>query len=129
MKDQEVAARPPLIACVDDDASVREAIEGLLLASRFRVVTFDSAEAMLQSERLDSLSCLIADVKLGGKSGLELQRDLLAMGHAIPTIIITAFFEEGYRGPAMKAGAVAFLPKPISSERLLSAVNTALGRG
>lgn len=113
---------------MDDDASVREALEGLLLASRLRVVTFSSAEAMLRHQQLDAISCLISDVKLGGKSGLQLHKDLLETGHSIPTIIITAFADEGYRGPAMECGAIGFLTKPILPELLLQAVDAALKR-
>jgi len=85
---------------------------------------------MLKYEQLDLVACLIADVRLGGMSGLQLQKELISMGHSIPTIIVTAFSENGYRAQALKAGALEFLSKPISSERLLAAVETALsGKG
>jgi FixJ family two-component response regulator len=126
MKDTKVPAQPPTIACVDDEASIREALDGLLCAYGYRVVTFASAEALLEFELLDSVSCLIADIRLGGISGLQLLKELNETGHAIPTIIISAFGENGYRTQAMKAGAVDVLSKPISSIRLLTAVETCL---
>lgn len=119
---------PPIIACVDDDLSVREALEGLLVAFGFAVEIFASAEDLLQSARLERFACLIIDVKLGGISGLELQKRLIASELAIPTIIITAFGDNGFRTQALEAGAVAFLRKPIARGELLSAVELALDR-
>lgn len=127
MTEKQGLARTPMIACVDDDAPVREAVEGLLNAFGYRVITFSSAEEFLQSGRLGSIACLITDIRLGGKSGLQLQRELLASGHEIPTIIITAFAEACYRGPAIEAGTVDFLKKPILPERLLAAIERAVG--
>jgi FixJ family two-component response regulator len=119
---------PPFIACVDDDAPVREALEGLLRALGFAVEVFASAEDFLQSAPLERISCLILDVKLGGISGLQLQKRLAASGYRIPTIIITAFGDDGLRVQALEAGAVAFLRKPIAREHLLSSIELALNR-
>jgi FixJ family two-component response regulator len=130
MRDKETTSRPLIIACVDDDALVREAIEGLLRAFGYDVLTFASAEAFLVSGKLATVDGIITDIQLGGKSGLQLQRELVATGYSIPTIVITAFAENGYRAQAMRAGAIEVLSKPISSERLLEVVETALkGRG
>lgn len=118
----------PLIACVDDDTSVREALEGLLRAFGFTVATFASAEAFLGFERMADVSCLITDVKLGGMSGLELLRRLNSSPEPIPTIVVTAFSDESMREEARHAGAVDLLPKPIAPERLLDAVRRALAR-
>jgi FixJ family two-component response regulator len=126
MKDTKASTRPFVIACVDDDALVREAIEGLLRAFRYEVLTFASAEEFLESGKLASVDCIITDIRLGGKSGLQLQKELVTMGHFTPTIVITAFGENGYRTQAMKAGAVEVLSKPISSERLLEVVESAV---
>ncbi|MER9829835.1 response regulator [Mesorhizobium sp. M0134] len=128
-KQKEATMRAPLIACVDDDASVREALQGFLLAFNFEVVTFASAESFLASNSIDSVSCLITDVRLGGMSGLQLQKSLIARGRLIPTIVITAFSENGFRESAMENGAIAMLLKPITANELLAAVNTALHRG
>lgn len=126
MRDAKALSRPLVVACVDDDAMVLEAIEGLLRAFHYEVLTFASAEEFLGSGRLASVDCVITDIRLGGKSGLQLQKELVSAGHAIPTIIITAFSDNGYRKQAMDAGAVEVLTKPIASERLLEVVETAL---
>lgn len=117
-----------LIACVDDDAAVAEAIEGLLKAFGFKVETFSSAESFLTSGALDNASCLITDVKLGGMSGLQLQTRLAEMGRQIPTIVITAFPEERLRQQAIDAGAVCFLGKPVTKMQLMGCVDLALER-
>jgi FixJ family two-component response regulator len=129
MRDTNVRSHPLVIACVDDDGLVREAIEGLLRAFRYDVLAFKSAEEFLESGKLAHVDCLITDIRLGGKSGLQLQRELVAAGYTIPTIVVTAFGENGYRTQAMNAGAVDVLSKPISSERLLAAVDIALTGG
>ena len=126
MTDPKVPGLTPTVACVDDEASIREALDGLLSAYGYRVVTFASAEALLDFELLDSVSCLIDDIRLGGISGLQLLKELAEMGHAIPTIIISAFGENGHGKQAMKAGAVDVLSKPISPECLLTAVEACL---
>ena len=120
--------QPPLIACIDDDASVREALEGLLVAFGFAAEIFASAEDFLSSARLDRISCLIADVKLAGMSGLQLQRRLVESGYQIPTILITAFGDDRLRRQALDAGAVNLLRKPIAREDLLSSIELALKR-
>jgi FixJ family two-component response regulator len=86
-----------LIACVDDDASPREALEGFLKAFGFAPAAFSSAEEFLQSDRLVETSCLITDIHLGGMSGLQLQTRLAALGYAIPTIVVTAFPDDRIR--------------------------------
>jgi FixJ family two-component response regulator len=121
-------SQTPLVVCVEDDLAVREAMRGLLMALGFTVATFSSAEEFLQSGRLDDTSCLITDVRLTGMSGIELQSRLIAMGHAIPIIVITAFPDEGVRVQAMNAGAVCFLTKPITKNDLLTCIDTALKR-
>ena len=118
----------PLIMCVEDDASVREAIKGLLVSLGFAAEVFSSAEEFIQSGRLSQTSCLITDVQLGGMSGIELQNRLAALGHRIPTIVITAFPDERIRAQALSAGAVCFLYKPIDKDELVNCINSALNR-
>src|ERR1700736_2621071 len=110
------------VAIVDDDAGRRAAIEDLLNSNGLRTRSFPSAEAFLQSRDGGELrcGCLILDYRLPGMSGLELQRELLAKGLAIPVIFATAE-EEAFRllqSPVVKAGAVAVLRKPFDSEEL-----------
>ena len=118
----------PLIACVEDDVSAREALEGFLKAFGFAPGVFSSAEEFLQSDRLDETSCLITDVHLRGMSGLQLQNRLAASGYAIPVIVITAFPDDRVRERALSAGAVCFLDKPFDKEDLLTGIRSALDR-
>ena len=117
-------SQTPLIAIVDDDTSVCEAIQGLLKAFGFAAEAFSSAEAFLQSERLTDTACLITDLQLGGMSGLQLQDHLRASDSRIPVIVITAFPDDAPK--ALSAGAVCFLSKPVSKEDLLSCIRLAL---
>jgi FixJ family two-component response regulator len=121
-------SQTPLIACIDDDPSVCEAIKGSLMASGFTAEAFLSAEEFLQFGRLEDTSCLITDVQLGGMSGLQLQHRLAELGYGIPIIIITAFPDERIRERALSAGAVCFLSKPVTKEGLLTCIRLALHR-
>jgi FixJ family two-component response regulator len=116
----------PLISCIDDDASVCEAMKGLLKAFGFAAETYSSAEEFLESDRLDDTSCLITDVQLGGMSGLQLQVRLAESGYGIPVIVMTAFPDDRVRGQALSAGAVSFLSKPVTKEELLTCIRSAL---
>ena len=118
----------PLIACVDDDVSAREALEGFLKAFGFSPDVFSSAEEFLQSDRLDEASCLITDVHLRGMSGLRLQSRLAASGSRIPVIVITAFPDDRVRQRALSAGAVGFLDKPFNTGDLLTCIRSAINR-
>ena len=115
------------IAIVDDEAALREAIEGLVRSAGFRAEGFASAEDFLQSTCGDRAGCLILDVRLPGMSGLELQQHLARTGYHIPIAFITAQEDSGghMRAQALRAGAVAFLHKPFDDEDLLRAVRSA----
>lgn len=114
------------IACVEDDGSVREALRGLLRSVGFDVMVFASAESFLQSADRSTFNCLIADVMLGGMSGIDLQENLASAGNRMPVIIITAVADDRLRLRAFKAGAVGFLRKPIAEQELLSTIELAL---
>lgn len=118
--------RKQLVAVVDDDESVREALEGLMKAAGLQVRSFASAEAFLRSGEQRQTGCLIADIRMPGISGLDLQLQLNAEKCPIPTIFITAHGDEKMRLRAMRAGAVEFLPKPFNGGVLLECVRTAL---
>src|SRR3954471_1589518 len=120
--------REPLIACVDDDVSAREALEGLLKAFGFTADVFSSAEEFLQSDRLGETSCVITDIHLGGMSGLQLQGRLAASRSGIPVIVITAFPDDRVRERALSAGAVLLLNKPFNTGDLLACIRSALDR-
>lgn len=116
-----------LISIVDDDETMREATKGLLRSLGYRAATFASAEEFMRSDSLDDTSCLIADVKMPGLSGVELQHWLINRGSRMPTIFVTAFPEEKTRERAMTAGAVGYLSKPFSEESLLKCLDSAFG--
>jgi FixJ family two-component response regulator len=118
----------PLIAVVDDDQSVGEALENLISSIGCDVELFASAEAYLDSDARLKTECAVLDLKLPRMNGLELQRKLLTDGHRIPVIIITAEGDDKARAAALGAGAIAFLKKPFKEEVLLAAINTAVKR-
>jgi FixJ family two-component response regulator len=117
---------PPIVYVVDDDVSVREALELLILCTGSRVETFASAEDFLRRERPATPSCLILDLNLPDLNGLDLQKRIVADGIGMPIIFITAYGDVPMTVRAMKAGAVEFLTKPLHDEALLSAIEDAL---
>jgi FixJ family two-component response regulator len=117
---------PPChISIVDDDASIREALKGLMRSVRFCADAYGSAEEFLASERINDTACLILDVYLPGMNGFELQNRLKAEGRTIPIIFITAHSDEVSRQRALKGGAIDFLSKPVRREVLLKAIQSA----
>jgi len=115
----------PLIAIVDDDQSVREAVESLLKSIGFETAIFDSARKSLESPQFPTVSCAILDVRMPEMDGLELQRHLVAT-NPIPIIFITVHRDERTQEQAMQAGAISFLTKPFSEEVLIDALHSAL---
>jgi FixJ family two-component response regulator len=116
----------PLIAVVDDDEAIREALQSLLRSVGLRAKMFASAEDFWHAGQLQDTACLIVDVRMPRVSGLEFQRQLAAAHCPIPIIFITAHGDEEMRGQALRAGAVDFWDKPFSDEVLLKAVQAAL---
>jgi FixJ family two-component response regulator len=115
-----------VISIVDDDASVRTAMKGLMKSLDFDVEAFDSAESFLQSDRRNSTSCLIADVQMPGMTGLELHNRLASSDKPIPTILITAYPDDRIRARALRTGVRCFLAKPFADEELLGCIRRAL---
>jgi FixJ family two-component response regulator len=103
----------PVIAVIDDDASLRGAMKSLLSSLGFVVQLFASAEDFLQAPCTSETVCLIVDVHMPGMSGIGLQRRLIARDQHTPMIFITAFPEEGIRARALDTGAVGLLSKPF----------------
>jgi FixJ family two-component response regulator len=116
-----------LVAIVDDE-SVQLALRDLIESDGLPAICFGSAEQFLDSEARSKAACLIADIRMPGMSGLELQAKLKAERCRIPVIFITAHGETELRNHAMREGAVEFLSKPFDDEVLLQAVNAALDR-
>jgi FixJ family two-component response regulator len=117
-----------LVAVVDDDEAFRAALQRLLKSAGFSVRSFASAEDFLDSGQQHETGCLIADIRMPGMSGLDLQAKLNAEHCPIPTIFITAHGDETLRLQAMRGGAVAFLAKPFDGAILLESVRVALER-
>jgi FixJ family two-component response regulator len=115
-----------LVAIVDDDDWMRTAVQGLLKSAGWPAQAFASAEEFLQSGKQRQTACLIADIRMPGMSGLELQSRLNADRCKIPTIFITAHGDAKMRMQALRAGAVEFLAKPFDDEALLESVRAAL---
>ncbi|MDB5875572.1 MAG: Nitrogen regulation protein [Ramlibacter sp.] len=116
----------PTVFIVDDDASVRESLQRLLMSLGFQVRTFADAHTFLNSERGEARGCLLLDVGLPDLNGLEVQKHLIAVGSQLPIIFLTGQGDIPTSVSAMKAGAVEFLTKPFRSEQLVAAVREAL---
>jgi FixJ family two-component response regulator len=119
-------AKEKLVAIVDDDESVRIALAGLMKAVGLPANTYASAKEFLDSGQQHHASCLIADIRMPGMSGLELQARLNAERCWIPTIFITAHGDQEMRMQALRLGAVEFLSKPFSDDALLESIRAAL---
>jgi FixJ family two-component response regulator len=115
-----------VVAIVDDDELIRDALQGLMRAAGFSALTFASGEEFLKSGDLERVACLIVDIRMPGMSGLELQSKLNNNHRRIPIIFITAQGDEKMRMQALRAGAVKFLTKPLDRGVLLDSVRTAL---
>jgi FixJ family two-component response regulator len=116
----------PLISVVDDDASIRESLRGLLHSFGFAVETFSCAQSFLDSGYLTRTDCLILDVRMPGMRGPDLQRELARRGSRVPIVFITAHGDEDIRPRVLSEGAVDCLIKPFSEEALLKAIRTAI---
>jgi len=123
-----VTEERPDVIVIDDDPSLRKAIDRLLRSVDLRVELFESAQEFLRSDRPDAPSCIVLDVRLPGQSGLSLQRNLAAANIHIPIIFITAHGDIPMSVRAMKAGAFEFLTKPFHDQDLLDAIEAALER-
>jgi len=113
---------------IDDDAALRESIQGLLKSAGLRSEVFGAAQEFLCSKRPDGPSCLVLDVRLPGVNGLDFQRQLADAGIRIPIIFITGHGDIPMTVKAMKSGAVEFLTKPFGDKEFLDAVYQALDR-
>jgi len=122
----DIQLKTKLVAIVDDDDSMRSALQGLLKAVGLAAQAFASAEEFLKSGQQCQTACLIADIRMPGMSGLELQAKLNAEHCRIPTIFITAHGDEKMRMQALRAGAVEFMAKPFNDEALLDSVRAAM---
>ena len=121
--------KPVLISVVEDDEPFRESMRTLMTALGYTVEAFSSASDFMKSPLVAATACLVTDVQMPGISGLELHRRLVDAGHAIPTIIVTAYPDEMSRNRALKSGVVCYLSKPIDDEQLERCLRSALESG
>src|SRR5258708_3510783 len=121
-----IQTKTKLVAIVDDDDLMRSALQGMLKSVGLISQTFASAEEFCNSGQQSEIACLIADIRMPGMSGLELQAKLNAEHCRIPTIFITAHGDTQMRTQALRAGALEFLTKPFDDEALLGSVRAAL---
>ena len=119
-------SKAQIVSIVDDDASVRVAMESLVRSLGFVAFAFESAEDFLRSPRVDDSACLITDVQMPGMSGLDLQDRLIAQGSRIPIIFITAFPEQTIRSRAEAGGALGCLEKPFGGKAMIELLRKAL---
>jgi len=120
----------PLIAIVDDDPSVRRALQRLVRSFGLRAETFHSGEGLLHAlSSSQAFGCAVMDVQMPGMNGLEVQRRLALDGIALPLVFITAHEEDGVAERAMAAGAVGFLQKPFTDHSLIELIRRALQPG
>jgi FixJ family two-component response regulator len=115
-----------LIAIVDDDRSIRRALERLLKSVGLTAKSFDSAEEYLDESDRNGICCIILDISLPGMSGFELHRRLAAESSRMPVVFISAHDEPEVENKAAQAGAIALLRKPFQDGALLNAVRTGM---
>jgi len=115
-----------IIYVVDDDASVRQSLEMLFQSAHMEVQAFESAEDFLKHDFRKENACLIADIKMKGMSGLELQQQIVERGNKMPFIFLTAFDSNEIRQQAKQSGAAGYFRKPVDDQALLDTIQWAL---
>jgi FixJ family two-component response regulator len=118
----------PVVFIIDDDASVRDALEDLLRSIGLNVQSFASTQKFLESERADAPGCIVLDVRLPGASGLEFQRTLRKLRVDLPVVFISGHGDISMSVEAIKAGAIDFLTKPLREQHLLDAIHAGIER-
>ena len=120
------AEKVPVISIVDDDPSIRSAMEDLVMSHGFEVQSFDSADQFLSSTERHATSCIVSDIQMPGTSGIEMKRHLLAQNDHTPIIFITAYPQPETKKNAIEAGAICFLVKPFDGRTLINCIERAL---
>jgi FixJ family two-component response regulator len=116
----------PVIAIVDDDRSIRVALSSLLRSMDYEVRLFDGAQALVKDSDIAAIDCIVTDVQMPGKTGLDMLEELAGRGVRIPAIVITAFPEQAVRQRALRLGAKAFFSKPFDAGEILKQVAEAV---
>jgi FixJ family two-component response regulator len=123
-----VPNRGPIVAIVDDDEAVGNAIEVLMRSIGFVARAFSSGEEFLRSTELSRTGCLVVDFDMPRMNGLDLHNNLSRLGKKIPTVMITAYPSDDIRARALRAGIICYLAKPFDESDLLNCIQTALDR-
>jgi FixJ family two-component response regulator len=123
-----VSQEQPIVFVIDDDPSVREALDSLLRSVAIKVELFESTQEFLDAVRADTPACLVLDVRLPGRSGLDFQHDLADLGIHLPIIFITGHGDIPMSVRAFKAGAIEFLTKPFRDQEFIDAVMLGITR-
>ena len=118
----------PIVAIVDDDDAVGNAIEVLMRSIGLVAQAFSSGEEFLRSPELSRTGCLVVDFDMPKMTGLDLHNNLSRLGKEIPTVLITAYPSDDIRARALQAGIICYLPKPFDESDLLNCIQTALDR-
>jgi FixJ family two-component response regulator len=126
---EPVMPRRKLISIVEDDQPFRESMRKLMTALGYTVEAFPSAADFLASPLLAETACLVSDVQMPEMTGVELHRHLIDAGHAIPTILVTAYPDATAGKRALKDGVVCYLPKPVDDEHLERCLRSAMESG
>ncbi len=116
----------PVIAVVDDDPAIREAMDDLIMSFGYECRLFVSAEQFLESKQQADIDCIVVDVKMPGLSGIELQSELNRRGNHPPMIFVTSYQDERTRNAALNGGALAFLGKPVNIVSLIGCLESVL---
>ncbi len=117
---------PPVVAVVDDDEDIRDALSDLLLVMGYSCQAFDRAETFLAAHAPDRFDCLITDIRMPGMSGLDLLQHLEAAGSTMPVIVVTSMTDPVTRSRALASGAHAYLTKPVTDDVLLQSLRSAM---
>lgn len=118
-----------LISIVDDDLAFGDSMRRLLKSLGYTVAVFPSAAEFLASPKFAATACLVADVQMPAMTGVELHRHLIQKGHAIPTILVTAYPNDGDQERMLTLGVQCYLRKPLEEARLIGCLRTAFARG
>lgn len=124
----ETAAAAVTVVIIDDDEAVREALEGLLDSVGLQVKSFGSVQQYIDRRPAIDVGCMVLDVRLPGRSGLDFQAELARCGNSLPVIFISGHADVPMSVRAMKAGAFEFLTKPVHHQELLDAIHAAIAR-
>jgi len=119
---------PSVVAVIDDDSAVRTAIAALVASKGYQVEVYASAEEFIAHVARSEAACLVADVHLGGLTGIELGHHLASLGYTFPMIFVTGADDHSLEKQAMALGCIAYLRKPVVSDQLLGAIAEAVGQ-